>query len=92
MKDSLLKIINYHGINKQLSELSEQTFQLQEAILLDVGDIECYNDITEKLANVYVTLSQFEEYFEVDQNQLIEAESNKIRKDLQEIENEKVNK
>lgn len=92
MKDSLLKIINYYGINKQLSELSEQTFQLQEAILLDVGDIECYNDITEKLANVYVTLSQLEEYFEVDQNQLIEAESNKIRKDLQEIENEKVNR
>lgn len=33
MKENLLKIINNYGISNQLKKLSEETFELQEAII-----------------------------------------------------------
>ena len=33
MKNNLLKIINHYGISNQLKKLSEEIFELQEAII-----------------------------------------------------------
>lgn len=49
-----LEIINFYGINHQLKKLSEEVFELQEAIL-QKHDIE---HITEEFADVQVLLEQ----------------------------------
>lgn len=89
MKEDLLKIINHYGVSKQLKKLSEEIFELQEAILLDLYDKESYDHILEEYADVQVVLSQIEEYFELDQNKLVEMQSFKISRTLERIKNEK---
>ena len=88
MKEDLLQIINHYGLTKQLKKLSEEIYELQEAILLDEGSIECYDHILEEYADVQVILSQIEEYFELDQNKLVEMQSFKISRTLERIKNE----
>lgn len=41
MKEKLLKIINHYGINHQQRKLSEEVFELQEAI----HNIECFDNL-----------------------------------------------
>ena len=88
MKEDLLKIINHYGVSKQLKKLSEEIFELQEAILLDLNDQQSYDNILEEYADVQVVLSQIEEYFELDQNKLVEMQSFKINRTLERIKNE----
>ena len=88
MKEDLLKIINHYGVSKQLKKLSEEIFELQEAILLDLNDQQSYDNILEEYADVQVVLSQIEEYFELDQNKLVEMQSFKISRTLERIKNE----
>lgn len=88
MKEDVLKIINHYGLTNQLKKLSEEVYELQEAILLDEGGEESYNHIVEEMADVYVVMEQLEEYFEVSQDKLIAMESYKIRRTLQRIEKE----
>ena len=90
MKEDILKIINYYGVSRQLKELNKETYELSEAILLEVGDIESLNKITKAIANIYVLLEQFEEYYEINQENIIGMESYKIRKSLEEIKNETI--
>lgn len=85
MKEDLLKIIEHYGLTSQLKKLSEETYELQEAILLDVGDTKSYDHIVEELADVYVILEQLEEYFEINQDKLIAMQSYKIRRTLERI-------
>lgn len=92
MKEDLLKIINHYGVSKQLKKLSEEIFELQEAILTDVGDNESYNHIVEEMADVYVVMEQLEEYFEVNQDKLIAMESYKIRRTLERTKNGNLSK
>lgn len=92
MKEDLLKIINHYGVSKQLKKLSEEIFELQEAILTDVGDNESYDHIVEEIADVYVVMEQLEEYFEVNQDKLIAMESYKIRRTLERIKNGNLSK
>lgn len=88
MKEDLLQIINHYGLTNQLKKLSEEIFELQEAILLDLYDKESYDHILEEYADVQVILSQIEEYFELDQNKLVEMQSFKISRTLERIKNE----
>lgn len=85
MKEDLLKIIEHYGVSNQLKKLSEEVFEMQEAILLDLGDTKSYDHIVEELADVYVLLAQFEEYFEINQDKLIAMQSYKIRRTLERI-------
>ena len=89
MKQDLLEIIDYYGVSKQLKKLNEEVFELEEAVLLELGDEQSLYNITKRIANIYVLLSQFEEYYEIDQEQLIELQSSKIRQNLSRIKNEK---
>ena len=92
MKEDLLNIINHFGLTNQLKKLSEEVFELQEAILTDAGDKECYDHIVEEMADVYVVMEQLEEYFEVNQDKLIAMESYKIRRTLERIKNGNLSK
>ena len=66
MESYYLKIINHFGINNQQRKLQEEVFELQEAITkfeTGVGDIK---EVEEELVDVSLILSQFLEYYEVD--------------------------
>lgn len=65
MEQDLLKIINHFGLRNQLKKLSEEVYELQEAILLDDGSEECLQHICEERADVEVLLRQLDKYFEI---------------------------
>ena len=69
MKDKLLSIINYYGIEKQLKYIHSEYFELDEAII-DYKYVEVYKNspaekyhkehIAEEIADVMVMLKQFQ--------------------------------
>lgn len=65
MEQEFLEIIKFYGLKNQLKKLSEEVYELQEAILLDEGGIESYQHICEERADVEVLLRQLDQYFEL---------------------------
>ena len=100
MKEDLLKIINNYGISNQLKKLSEETFELQEAIIdaeynRYVGVIrepgeKAIEHIEEEYADVCVVLEQFKAYYDLDNNKIIEIMKKKINRQLDRIEKENI--
>ena len=98
MKEDLLKIINNYGISNQLKKLSEETFELQEAIIdaeynRYVGVIrkpgeKAIEHIEEEYADVCVVLEQFKAYYDLDNDKIIEIMERKINRQLERIKNE----
>lgn len=98
MKEDLLKIINNYGISNQLKKLSEETFELQEAIIdaeynRYVGVIrkpgeKAIEHIEEEYADVCVVLEQFKAYYDLDNDRIIEIMKQKINRQLDRIEKE----
>ena len=98
MKEDLLKIINNYGISNQLKKLSEEVFELQEAIIdaeynRYVGVIrkpgeKAIEHIEEEYADVCVVLEQFKAYYDLDNNKIIEIMKKKINRQLERIKNE----
>lgn len=66
-KEKLYKIIKKHGISNQLKKLSEEVFELQEAI---IDGTERLNHITEEFADVMVLLNQIKEAYKLDENEI----------------------
>lgn len=99
MKENLLKIINNYGISNQLKKLSEETFELQEAIIdaeynRYVGVIrkpgeKAIEHIEEEFADCCVVLEQFKAYYNLDNDKIIEIMKQKIDRQLDRIEKEK---
>ena len=98
MKEDLLKIINNYGISNQLKKLSEETFELQEAIIdaeynRYVGVIrkpgeKAIEHIEEEFADCCVVLEQFKAYYELNNDRIIEIMKQKINRQLDRIEKE----
>ena len=98
MKEDLLKIINNYGISNQLKKLSEEVFELQEAIIdaeynRYVGVIrkpgeKAIEHIEEEYADVCVVLEQFKAYYDLDNDRIIEIMKQKINRQLERIKNE----
>lgn len=65
MEQEFLEIINFYGLKNQLKKLSEEVYELQEAILLDEGGEESYQHICEERADVEVLLRQLDQYLEL---------------------------
>lgn len=96
MKEDLLKIINHYGISNQLKKLSEETFELQEAIIdaeynRYVGVIRkpgerAIKHIEEEFADVCVVLEQFKAYYNLDNDRIIEIMKQKINRQLERME------
>lgn len=98
MKENLLKIINNYGISNQLKKMSEEVFELQEAIIdaeynRYVGVIrkpgeKAIEHIEEEYADVCVVLEQFKAYYDLDNDRIIEIMERKINRQLERIKNE----
>lgn len=99
MKQDLLKIINYYGIDKQLKYIHSEYFELDEAIINyenyeDLVDIEegtknsLKNDIVGEIADVMVMLKQFQYYYGIDDEKIEEIMEHKIDRQLIRIKNE----
>ena len=101
MDKDLLKIINNYGISSQLKKLSEEVFELQEAIFkyeeLKKWDDEYYSvdlksaieHLEEEFADCCVVLEQFKAYYNLDNDRIIEIMKQKIDRQLGRIEKEK---
>ena len=94
MKEDLLKIILYYGVNAQQRKLAEEVFELQEAIttyeneplnFLGAGNKE---HIAEEIADVLNLLSQFVAYYELNEYEIYEIAYKKVDRQLERIENE----
>lgn len=102
MKEKLLKIIKFYGVNNQQRKLMEEIFELQEAIFeyensgWDFSDEDCEDierdykyHIAEEIADVQVMLNQFKEYYEITDEQIEGIMNYKIDRQLERIKNEK---
>lgn len=95
MKENLLKIINYYGVNNQQRKLAEEVFELQEAITIFDNDYETLNieneinHIAEEIADVLNLIEQFMYYYDIDFNeQVLEIKHLKVIRQLERIKNE----
>lgn len=104
MDKDLLKIIQNYGTSNQLKKLSEELYEFQEAVLLydvlktikeDFKDevLEknteyIYKCVLEEYADLCVLLSQFELYFDLDEDEVWQVMKNKVDRQLKRIEND----
>ena len=102
MKAKLLKIISFYGVNHQQRKLQEEVFELNEAIInaennrlvgISRNPSElAIKHIAEEIADVEVMLLQFKEYYHIDGNDILKIMNEKIDRQLERIEKEKVEK
>ena len=88
MEQELLEIIKHYGLRNQLKKLSEEVYELQEAILLDEGGMESYQHICEERADVEVLLRQLDEYFEIKFDDISKWIVKKVNRTLERIDKE----
>lgn len=97
MKDKLLSIINYYGIEKQLKYIHSEYFELDEAII-DYKYVEVYKNspaekyhkehIAEEIADVMVMLKQFQYLYEIEDKTIDNIMDKKINRQLERIGDE----
>ena len=85
------KIIEHYGVRQQLKKLSEEVYELQEAIIDLPCDANGWNNehITEEIADVMVLLKQFEDYFKITPEMIAEIMVKKVDRTLNRIKEEK---
>ena len=86
MKDKLLKIVNTYGIKNQLKKLSEEVYELQEAIL-------CGNSVehvTEELADVMVLVNQIRVFYNIEPDKVNEVFDYKVDRQIDRIKKSEV--
>lgn len=88
MDDELKTIINHYGLTNQLKKLSEEVYELQEAILLDEGDNKSLQHILEERADVEVLLRQLDLYFDIDYSDFTGEMVKKVSRQIERINNE----
>lgn len=87
-ENEYLKIINHFGVNPQQRKLQEEVFELQEAITKFENNVGDVREIEEELADVYVLLKQFKEYYEINDEVLMLNIRNKLNRTLERVEND----
>ena len=100
MKDKLLEIISFYGIDKQLKYIHSEYFELDEAILdaekfkpksftqLNINLQEYTNHIAEELADVMCMLKQFQYYYGISDKEIEKIIKEKVDRQLERIKNE----
>lgn len=73
-KIKLKAIFNEHGLSTQLKKLSEEVFELQEAILTGSN----FADITKEFADVMVLLNQIKAIYNLDEEEIKDTMKYKI--------------
>lgn len=89
MEQEFLEIIKHYGLKNQLKKLSEEVYELQEAILLNEGGEESYQHICEERADVEVLLRQLDTYFELKFSDIASWMTKKINRTKDRIADEK---
>lgn len=94
MKEKLLKIVNYFTLRKQLRKLSEEVYELQEAIIrygMTRGDSKdnkkLLDDIKGEMADCYVVLGQIKAKFNFSNEEINEIMNFKVDRTIYLIEN-----
>ena len=88
--EKLETICQHYGIRKQIKKLSEEVFELQEAVIDNEWDVDGNTDhIAEELADVMVLWEQIRLYHEVPTQVVKGIMKEKIERQLKRIENEK---
>lgn len=98
MRNKLLKIIEHYGVSKQLKYFQSEVFELNEAIIereIHWGDDTSVQDIrtldrhiAEEIADCYVMLEQFRQYYNISNEDLMNLMKFKIERQLRRIEDE----
>lgn len=102
MSEKLKEIINHYGVDKQLKYIHTEYFELDEAIMdyqssgfdfnydEEARDIEkeYIHHIAEELADVMVMLKQFQNYYQISDEQINEIMNYKVERQLQRINEE----
>ena len=100
MKNKLLEIINHYGVSNQQRKLNEEVFELQEAIFnyeeqkrvceQCCSRLHCDRErehIAEELADCLNLLSQFADYYEIDDDEVYAIAEQKIYRQIERIKN-----
>ena len=92
MKEDLLKIINYYGVLAQTRKLSEESFELIEAIrFAEIGkgiDEKLIDHVAEEIADCYVVIEQFRQLYGISNQTIREIMEFKINRTIRGIDNE----
>ena len=103
MDDKLKEIINHYGVIPQLKYLQSEVFEFNEAVIKaeeyypssndSLEKINCNveyytNHIAEEMADVFVMLFQFKEYYHIDGKDIMRIMKEKIDRQLKRIEQE----
>lgn len=88
-----LKIIEHYGVNHQLKHFQTEVFELNEAIfnhqwLKSERGMQNIDHIAEELADCYVMLAQFAEYYQIHSMKIAEIMAQKIDRQLERIKKE----
>ena len=91
MNDEKLETICQHyGIRKQLKKLSEEVFELQEAVIDNEWDVDGNTDhIAEELADVMVLWAQITLHYDIPTQTVQGIMEEKVERQLKRIEDEK---
>lgn len=88
--EKLETICQHYGIRKQLKKLSEEVFELQEAVIDNEWDVDGNTDhIAEELADVMVLWEQIRLHYEVPIQVIQGIMKEKIERQLKRIKEEK---
>ena len=90
IEKDLETICQHYGIRKQLKKLSEEVFELQEAVIDNEWDVDGNTDhIAEELADVMVLWEQIRLHYEVPIQVIQGIMKEKIERQLKRINEEK---
>ena len=91
MNDEKLETICQHyGIRKQIKKLSEEVFELQEAVIDNEWDVDGNTDhIAEELADVMVLWAQITLHYDIPTQTVQGIMEEKVERQLKRIEDEK---
>ena len=88
--EKLEKICQHYGIRKQLKKLSEEVFELQEAVIDNEWDVDGNTDhIAEELADVMVLWEQIRLHYDVPIQGGRDIMMEKVERQLKRIKEEK---
>lgn len=87
--EKLEKICQHYGIRKQLKKLSEEVFELQEAVIDNEWDVDGNTDhIAEELADVMVLWAQITLHYDIPTQTVQGIMEEKVERQLKRIEEE----
>ena len=91
MNDEKLETICQHyGIRKQIKKLSEEVFELQEAVIDNEWDVDGNTDhVAEELADVMVLWEQITLHYDIPTQTVQGIMEEKVERQLKRIEDEK---